>query len=323
MWSARWVSLAVLSTVVAAGAQFSGADFVSSSGDPSNAVSANADWNAPTASASAIGKTAGGVTGYLKQGGTYYVYASVSDGGNPATGVSTVAGNLSSVSSSAGSVALVAGSYTADGASYNYRSASVTARATLAASSYAYTLTLTDAGANSATQSGFAVTVENTAPTAADVQTSNVAGGTAGKPDLGDRIVLTWSEQIDANSILAGWSGTSTNVVVRITDGGTGNDTLTVRNAANSTQLPLGSVNLARTDFVTATRDFGATSTASTMVQSGNATTITLGTPSGTTGTAAAAGAMIWTPAATATDRAGNAAATTARTETGTSDLDF
>jgi hypothetical protein len=32
---------------------------------------------------------------------------------------------------------------------------------------------------------------------------------------------------------------------------------------------------------------------------------------------------MIWTPVATATDRAGNAAAVTARTETGTSDLDF
>jgi hypothetical protein len=244
-------------------------------------------------------------------------------GGNPATGVSTVAGNLSSLSSSAGSVALVAGSYTADGVSYNYRSASVTARATLAANSYAYTLTPTDAGANSATQSGFAVTLENTAPTAADVQTSNVAGGTAGKPDLSDQTALTFSEPIDANSILAGWSGAVTNVVVRITDGGAGNDTLTVRNTANSAQLPLGSVNLARTDFVTATRDFGATSTASTMVQSGNAITLTLGTPSGTTGTAAAAGAMIWTPAATATDRAGNAAATTPRTETGTSDLDF
>jgi hypothetical protein len=32
---------------------------------------------------------------------------------------------------------------------------------------------------------------------------------------------------------------------------------------------------------------------------------------------------MIWTPSATATDRAGNAAATTARTETGTADGDF
>jgi hypothetical protein len=319
----RRTPLAVATALVAVGVQFSGADFVSGSADPGNALSAHADWSAPAASASAIAKTAGGVAGYIKQGGTYYVYANVADGGNPATGTATVTTNLSSLSSGAGSVTLAAGSYAVDGVAYNFRSASLTAKSSLSAAAYAYTLALADVGGNSTSQTGFSVTVDNTAPTAANVQTVNVAGGTIGRPDLGDQVVLTFSEPIDPDTILAGWSGAATNVVVRITEGGAGNDALTVRNTTNSAQLPLGSVNLARTDFVTATRDFGASGTAATMAQSGNAITLTLGTPSGTTGTVTTAAAMIWTPSATATDRAGNAAATTARTETGTSDVDF
>ena len=59
------------------------------------------------------------------------------------------------------------------------------------------------------------------------------------------------------------------------------------------------------------------------MVQSGNAITITLGTASAATTTAASTGSMIWTPSASAYDRAGNAGTTTARTETGTADREF
>lgn len=319
----RWIALAALPVLVAAGVQFSGATFVTSSSDPSNALSAHSDWTAPTASASAIARTTAGATGSIKAGASYYVFANISDTGNPASGVSSVTANVSTLTSAGGSVALAAGSYTVGATTYNYRSAAQTAKSSLSAGSYAYTLTLADAASNSGTQSGFSVTVDATAPTAADVQSANVAGGTAGKPEAGDQIVLTFSEPIDPASILAGWSGAATSVVVRITEGGTGNDTLTIRNTTNSAQLPLGSVDLARTDFVTATRDFGASGTAATMVQTGNAITVTLGTPSGTTGTAAGAAAMIWTPVATATDVAGNAAATTARTETGTSDLDL
>ncbi|HKG01846.1 MAG TPA: hypothetical protein VKB03_01585 [Conexibacter sp.] len=319
----HWIPLAALPVLVAAGVQFSGAAFVASSADPSNALSAHSDWSVPTASASAIARTTAGATGSIKAGASYYVYANASDTGNPASGVASVTTNVSALTSAGGTVSLTAGSYAVGAATYAYRSAAQTAKSSLAAGSYAYTLTLADAAANSGTQSGFSVTVDATAPSAADVQSTNVAGGTAGKPDAGDQIVLTFSEPIDPSSILAGWTGATASVVVRITEGGAGNDALTIRNSTNSAQLPLGSVNLARTDFVTATRDFGASGTAATMVQSGNAIALTLGTPSGTTGTAAGAAAMIWTPVATATDVAGNAAATTARTETGTADLDF
>jgi hypothetical protein len=66
--------------------------------------------------------------------------------------------------------------------------------------------------------------------------------------------------------------------VVRVNDGGLSNDTATIFNSANTAQLPLGSVNLGRTDYTLANITFGATGTASTMTMSGNAITIKLGT---------------------------------------------
>jgi hypothetical protein len=319
-----WTLLLTLPLLSAAGVQLSMASFTSNTTSNGNSsLSANADWTAPAAASSVIAKGAGGTVGAIAKSGTFYVYANASDSGNPASGVSAVTANVNSLSNGGGAVALSAGSYTAGGIAYSYRSALLTAKSSLVAGTTAYTLTLTDAGANSATQGGFSVTVDNTVPTGSDVQTTNASGGTAGKPELGDVLRLTYSEPIEPISILAGWTGQATGVVVRITDGGAGNDVLTIRNSANSAQLPLGSVNLGRSDYVTATRDFGASATTSQMAQSGNAITITLGTASGTTATAAATAAMVWTPSATATDTAGNASTTTAKTETGTADLDF
>ena len=102
-----------------------------------------------------------------------------------------------------------------------------------------------------------------------------------------------------------------------------GGDQVTVRNAANTAVLPLGTVNLVGTNYVTVTRDFGATGTPSTMTQSGNAITFTLGMPSGAAATQATANNMIWTPSATATDRAGNTCQTTNATEAVPLDIDF
>ena len=318
-----WALLVAVPALAGLGVQFSAASFTARSTNPGSALSAKADWSPPAAGASVIGKSTGGSAGYIKQGATYYVYANVADSGNPAAGTASVTADVSSITTGQTAATLVAGSYTVDGATYNYRSAALTANATLASGSYAYTLSLTDGAGNGATRTGLAVTVDNTVPSATDVQTVNATGGTAGKPELGDQLVLTYSEPMDPGSILAGWSGAATSVVVRITDGGTsGNDVLTVRNAANTAQLPLGSINLGRKDFVSATRDFGATGTASQMTQSG-AITLTMGTPSGTTGTAAGTGSLVWTPASGAADRAGNPSSTTAKTESGTADIDF
>jgi hypothetical protein len=89
------------------------------------------------------------------------------------------------------------------------------------------------------------------------------------------------------------------------------------------TQLPLGSVNLGRNDYVSASATFGASGAASTMVQSGNSITITFGTASAGPSTTASTGTMSWTPSASAYDRAGNAETTTARSESGSADREF
>jgi hypothetical protein len=280
-----------------------------------------ADTLPPVVSSTVIAKTSQYVPGFVRQGGTYYVYANVGDAGCAPSGIATVTANVSTLTTGSVAVPLVAGSFSVGGVAYNRRSASITANAVLAAGAKAFSITSTDIATNSQTQSGYSVTVDNSAPAASDVQAAN-GGAIAGKPEAGDTITLTYSEIIDPESVLAGWTGAATNVVVRIATAG-GGDLVTIRNAANSAQLPLGQVDLAGTQYVTTDRDFGATGTASSMVQSGASITITLGTPSGATGTQGPTKTMAWTPSATATDRADNACQTTVANETGTADVEF
>ena len=287
-----------------------------------NGFSAASDYRAPSVSTTTIAKTPGYSAAYVKQAGTYFIYANVADTGNPASGISTVTADVSAITTGATAVSLVSGSYSAEGTSYNYRSASRVASNPLAAGSKSYTVTSTDVATNTRTQSGFSVTVDNTAPTASDIQTANGAT-TVGKPELGDTITYTFSEQIDPQSILSGWTGSSTNVVVRINN--TNPDTLLVYDSANTTQLPLGSVSLGATggNYIGTNRTFGASGTFSTMVRSGSTITVTLGTASGATLTETTAGTMTWTPSASAYDRGGNAGSTAAANESGASDKEF
>lgn len=281
-----------------------------------------ASWDTvpPTVSSSVISKTVPYLAGYIRQGGTYYVYANVTDFGTPTSGVSTVTANVSTITTGQTAVALVAGSYSIGGVSYNYQSASLTADAALTAGSKSYTITATDVAGNSATTSGFSVTVDNTRPTGTDVQTTNA--GVAGRPEIGDTITLTFSEVIDPQSVLAGWTGASTNVVVRVLNNA-GGDLVRIRNAANTALLPLGTVDLIGLAYVSANVDFGATGTPSTMIAVGNTIVITLGTASGAVGTQVAANAMTWAPTTTLLDRAGNTCRTTLATEAAPLDLDF
>lgn len=268
----------------------------------------------PTVASAAIVKTAGGSGGYVKRSGTYYVYADVTGSGNPPAGLATVRADVSSITSGQTSVAMTAGNYTADGATYDYRSAQLTASSTLTGGSKAFSVTATDAGGTQET-TGSTVIADNTAPSASDVRTANVNGGIARRAQAGDSMTLTYSEPIDASSVLSGWSGSSTNVVVRLVNGTS--DSVQIWNAANTSQLPLGTVSLGRSDYTTSTITFGATGTPSTMTRNGPDVAIVLGTASATAPTAAGSGTIAWTPSATATDRAGNAASTTARSVTG------
>jgi hypothetical protein len=162
-------------------------------------------------------------------------------------------------------------------------------------------------------------TVDNTAPTATNIQTTNVGGGTAGRPENGDTLTFTYSEQLLSTSVLAGWNGTSTAVTVRMTQNGA-NDQFEVWNAANNARLPLTNTFVTLNgNYIQASATFNAT-----MVQSGANITITLGAlTGGTVRTETTAAALSWPSSTTPTDIAGNACTGNTVAEGGASDLDF
>ena len=334
----RWARIGPALTATAAlgmaaiGGTFAGLS--STAGNAGNDVTAAEDFRAPAVDAGVIVRSGGSVPAFVRQAGTYHVYARVAaDTGDPAAGIATVTADVSSVTSGGTAVPLLPGSHSVDGASYNYRSAALVADALLAEGPRSYSVRATDDASNAATLAGLSVMVDNSAPSAADVQTANASGGTVGRAQLGDTLTLTFSEQIDPATILSGWAGGSTNVVVRMTNGGLlglGTDDLEVRNAAGSAALPLGRVDLGRSDYVTGllggeTVSFGAGGTPSTMAMDGNDLTLTLGSASGSgsVATAAGNGTASWAPSATPTDRAGNLSSLAGANESGAADREF
>jgi hypothetical protein len=279
----------------------------------------------PTVAAATIAKSAGGTAGYVKQGGTYYVYANVSGSGTPPAGVSSVTSDVSNVTPGQTATSLTSGTYTVDGQSYNYRSTQLTAKTSLTAGLKSFTVSLTDS-ASAKTTTAYSVTVDDTAPAGSGIQTANAGGGTSGRAEAGDTLTITYSEQVDPNSLFAGWDGTSMNVAVVLVDGGnSANDTIQVWDVPRLKQIAFGTIDLGRKDYLTGhTYDaFGYTGTPSTMVMNGSTITITLGTPDFTADTATGSGTITWTPSASATDRAGNAASTSTVTESGSGDKEF
>jgi hypothetical protein len=299
--------------VAAAGGAFSA--FTSQASNSGSSVSAAPDFRAPTVDA-VIGKTAGGAADFLRPSTTYRIYANVNDTGNPASGIATLSANVANLTAGQTAVALTAGSFTFDGVTYNRRSAQLTAGA-LSNGPKAWTISTSDNAGNSAV-TNWTATIDATAPAGSAVQATNTSGGTVGRAETGDTLTLTYSEQLYADSILAGWDGASTNVTVRLDNNG-GGDRVRVFNSTNATQLNLGTVFLNRTDYTTRNRRF----TDSTMTMTGATITIVLGTPNGAVTTAAANGTATWTPSATATDLAGNAVSTATVTEAGTADREF
>jgi len=313
--------------------------FSKSTESAGNEVTAANDFRAPQVTATVVGKSVGGVPGFVKQGGEYFVYANVAaDTGNPASGLKSVKADVSSITPGSTAVTLEAGSYSAGGTPYGYRAGPLVAKAELTEGARGFTVTATDNALNAASLGG-TVTIDNTPPKASDVQTTNVGGGTNGLAELGDTLVLTVSEPVESESILSGWNGTTpTNVTVRIVDNsllglGLGNDVVQVFNSANTTALPLGSVDLGRTDYVTGLLGgivkFGATGTKSTMTMAGNTITVVLGTYEGegllgsNRQQAGGTGTAIWGPVATPYDRAANAMSTATASESGAADREF
>ena len=157
--------------------------------------------------------------------------------------------------------------------------------------------------------------VDNTAPTATDIQTG-VTGTTAGQPQQGDTLVFTFSEQIAPGTIVAGWNGTGTQNVTVTMD--TGNH-LSITGAT----LINGFVTLGGAGYIQNGKTVVFSN--STIAQSGSTVTLTLGTPDKPQFTqTGSAGNSSWPVAAGLTDIAGNTLATpVTKTETGGSDAEF
>ncbi|MEO8292953.1 MAG: hypothetical protein ABI635_07405 [Actinomycetota bacterium] len=293
------------------------AAFSATTANGGNSFGVKADYEAPTVVRSEIARTTATAGGKIKASVAYYVYAQITDGGNPASGVNTATANVCTITTaSCAAVALASGSFTVSGLTYNYRSASKTSDAGLTAGTNTYTVAAVDVATNSSGAVSFNVVVDNTAPAGSDIQTANTSGGTVGKAEAGDTAIFTFSEAMDPASILAAWDGSATSVTVSITNNACAPDDSISVSGAN-----LGAPCLGGTTYVNVTRTFSSSSMA--MNAARTVVTVTLGTPSGSTGTQAANTTVTWTPSASAMDIAGNACSTALVTESGAADVEF
>lgn len=290
--TATALSLVALATCVLT-VGISAASFTDTAQNP-QAVSAVADFVGPTVSASVIDQSDNRAAGHIRSGVGYYVYANVSDSGNPASGIASVKADVSTITSGQDEVPLLAGSYSADGISYGYRSVQLTAKASLSAGTKSYALDLADSAGNTSSAS-FSATAYG-AFKGTGIETGNVSGGTEGKPEKGDTASFEFNNLPEANSFISGWTGSGTkSVTVSITDAAE-NDTLSVSDAT------IGTVAL-KGDFTSSSATFSG----STISLSGSTVTIVLGTASGSVKVDSDKSKAVWTPSAANLDLAGNA----------------
>jgi chitinase len=174
---------------------------------------------------------------------------------------------------------------------------------------------------NQSTSATVSATVNNTGPTGTDVQGTN--GGVNDKLDAGDTVVFTYSEAIAPGSILAGWSGTSTAIRVRVANNGAA-DAMEFYNAANTTPLNLlatGTTLSIEADYVTGATQFNAT-----IARSGSTFVVTIGSLISGAVTTKARGKtpMSWQTNSAATSLAnGKPVLPATVTESGAADIDF
>jgi hypothetical protein len=314
---AKWAALlaVVALTMASATTGVTHGAFAGQTSAGGNIITAMPDFRGPTIARIAIGKNSGGATGFLRPSATYRIYAMVTDVGTPPSGTATVTANVANVTAGQTAVPLTAGNVTAGGQTYNYSSAVLTAGA-LSNGLKGFSVVATDVAGNASTLND-SVTIDNAAPAPTNISAS---GGTAGRPEIGDVLTLTTNDTLDSFSLLANWTGAATTVQVRFVNNA-GADRLQIWNSAGTTQLPFGTIALGRTDFTAGTT---LSFNGSTMTQSNGVITVTLGAPfTGTQVTVGGTGTMVWTPSATATDRAGNAMTTAAFNEPAPTDRDF
>ena len=143
-------------------------------------ASGTVDNAAPAVSAATVLTSGSTTPGFVRSGGTYIVYANATDGGSPASGISTVKTDVSGLTAGQTALTLSActSSCTVGGVTYGYKSSSKTA-GTLGAGPIGFTVTGTDK-ASGATTGSFSVAVDNTAPTVTEVAVATTTTGVPG-----------------------------------------------------------------------------------------------------------------------------------------------
>jgi peptidoglycan/xylan/chitin deacetylase (PgdA/CDA1 family) len=144
--------------------------------------------------------------------------------------------------------------------------------------------------------------VDNTRPVTAGIAADNLSGGIRGLAETGDAMTFTYSERMQASTILPGWTGASTAVQVRLINAT--NDRVEVWRADGSARIDLA-------DKVTLGGNYVPTSGAifaGTMAQDGARVVVTLGArTSGAVNTVAVTGGtIVWDPGPDPLDLAGN-----------------
>ncbi len=295
------------------------AAFTATTTDGVNQFVANADWEPPHVTRTIVSKTPGYLGGKIRQGGQFFVYAQIDDGGNPPAGVGAVTTDVSAFSTGGTAVAMVAGAFSVESVLYNYRSAVRTAINPMAAGIRTYSFTMADVVAppNSQTQGGFTVTIDNTAPAPVDMTSANKVGGTAGLAEQGDSMTYTFNEPMDPESLVPGWDGGSpTTVLVRIQNAGR-RDRLVVETNAG-VLLAFGTVFLQQ-NYVSGSRNFSN----SPITMIGNQVTIVPGVEAGVSRLVTVPSPTTWTADAAAYDAAGNACSAITVTASGSPRIDF
>ncbi len=182
------------------------------------------DKTSPVVSATVAASTTDTtVGGSVKQGGSFYVYANVTDAGS---GVSSVTTNVNNIDTGSTAVALSAGTYSVAGDSYNYRSSAITANNPLTAGTKTYTVSATDVLGNSATTPNQNVTVDNTAPAPSGFVLAN--GDQLGRIDVDDSFTVTYNSAVNPDTICTGLTDSNnvTGVTIGLTGSGSSDDTL-------------------------------------------------------------------------------------------------
>lgn len=181
---------------------------VSSTG---NQFSTASDLTPPTIDRAVLRKSYGGVSGFVGCGiggcgvlesRQFYVYAQVTDGGSPASGVNTV---TTTVGGANAPLTTAGGPWTVDGQTFNYRSGFLTRNAAqLASGARNYTIAASDNQGFSSNGGPYAFEVDTTPPAPTSIALAN--GGSAQIPDSGDTITYNFNSAIDPSSMFGNWT---------------------------------------------------------------------------------------------------------------------